>query len=178
MFRHSKIILPTLVIELGYEKNRKPHCAFGFYLAIKFNTQDCKPYTLKECKRVEVRIIWALDLPIKEFVSIIDKLTWSWKLKTPCIYIVWKTTMLVISLNSSFVGIVNMKYSRNKFHLFQFKLIHTQLAFKLHSSWTHSQSSCSQNKHTKKQEHKTWTRNQRTYIHNCGDIKKIIVDPI
>ncbi len=117
-------------------------------------------------------------LPIKEFVSIIDKLTWSWRLKTPCIYIVRKTTMLVISLSSSFLGIVNMKYSRKKLHLTQLKLIHTQLAFKFHSSWTHSQSSWSQNKHTKKKEHKRCTRNQRTYIHNCGDIKKKIVDPI
>jgi hypothetical protein len=45
-------------------------------------------------------------LPIKEFVSKIDKLKWSWRLKTPCIYIVRKTAMLVITLNLSFLGIV------------------------------------------------------------------------
>jgi hypothetical protein len=33
--------------------------------------------------------------------------------------------MLVISLSSSFLGIVNMKYSRKKLHLIQLKLIHT-----------------------------------------------------
>lgn len=116
-------------------------------------------------------------LPIKEFVSKIDKLKWSWRLKTPCIYIVRKKDYHV----DHNLELIIFRHC---------EIIKEKIA--LNSTQTHSHSTCIQislimNSFTKfmlakqahkKQEHKTWTRYQRTYIHNCGDIIKKIVDPI